>query len=48
MVAPVSNGCYETIGFLLVNAVGRRLAEKCGFDEGTLNLLITLMIQPVG
>ncbi len=45
-VALVQNGCYETIRFPTTERSWERLAEKCGFDEGTLNLVRNLVNPP--
>ncbi len=42
-VALVENGCYETMRFPTTEQSWDRLAEKCGFDEGTLNLVRNLL-----
>ena len=42
-VALVQNGCYEPMRFPTTEPSWVRLAEKCGFDEGTLNLVRNLL-----
>lgn len=42
-VALVLNGCYELMRFPTTVQLWERLAMKCDFDEGTLNLVRNLV-----